>query len=81
MLPALAGAFLGATSIRPGRFNAPGTVIGIYLVAVGITGLQQLGAKSFVEQLFYGGALLISVAISTYAARRRTSQAAPGGSA
>ena len=38
LLPAFAGAFLGATSIRPGRFNAIGTLIAVYLVATGITG-------------------------------------------
>ena len=65
LLPAFAGAFLGATSIRPGRFNAIGTVIAVYLVAVGITGLRQLGAQNYVEQLFYGAALLVAVVLSS----------------
>jgi ribose transport system permease protein len=30
----------------------------------GITGLQLLGADSFVQQLFYGGALILAVALS-----------------
>ncbi|MEA2466852.1 MAG: ribose transport system permease protein [Thermoleophilaceae bacterium] len=71
LLPAIAGAFLGATSIRPGRFNAVGTVLAVYVLAVGITGLQQIGAKFFVESFFNGGALLIAVALSGWAARRR----------
>jgi ribose transport system permease protein len=71
LLPAIAGAFLGATSIRPGRFNAIGTVLAVYVLAVGITGLQQIGAKFFVESFFNGGALLIAVALSGWAARRR----------
>lgn len=71
LLPAFAGAFLGATSIRPGRFNAIGTFVAVYLLAGGITGLQQLGAASYVDQFFYGAALLIAVALSGWAARRR----------
>jgi ribose transport system permease protein len=71
LLPAIASAFLGATSIRPGRFNAIGTVLAVYVLAVGITGLQQIGARFFVESFFNGGALLIAVALSGWAARRR----------
>jgi ribose transport system permease protein len=71
LLPAFAGAFLGATSIRPGRFNAAGTLIAVYLVATGITGLQQLGAQPFVQQLFNGVALLVAVTLARVAAVRR----------
>jgi len=71
LLPAIAGAFLGATSIRPGRFNAIGTVLAVYVLAVGITGLQQLGAPFFIESIFNGCALLLAVALSGWAARRR----------
>ena len=69
LLPAFAGAFLGATSIRPGRFNAIGTLIAVYLVATGITGLQQQGAEPFVQQLFNGAALLIAVTLARLARR------------
>jgi ribose transport system permease protein len=76
LLPAFAGAFLGATSIRPGRYNAWGTLWAIYLLAVGITGLQQIGAEFFIQQFFYGGALLIAVALAGLAAKRRREAAA-----
>jgi ribose transport system permease protein len=71
LLPAFAGAFLGSTSIRPGRFNALGTVIAVYLVACGITGLQQLGAQFYVTDIFNGAALLIAVGLARYASQRR----------
>lgn len=71
LLPAFAGAFLGATSIRPGRYNAWGTFLAVYLLGAGITGLQQMGAASYVEQYFNGGALLVAVALSRWAANRR----------
>lgn len=71
MLPAFAAAFLGATAIVPGRFNAFGTHIAVYFLVAGVVGLQMLGAQSFVQQLFYGGALIVAVAVSG-AVRRRT---------
>jgi ribose transport system permease protein len=71
LLPAYAAAFLGATAFRPGRFNSAGTMLAIYLLATGVTGLQSLGAKFYVEQLFYGGSLLIALAASALVERRR----------
>ncbi len=70
LLPAFAGAFLGATAFYPGRYNVAGTIVAVYLVGVGIIGLQQLGAASYVEQLFNGGALLIAIVVSSLAVRR-----------
>ena len=43
LLPAFAAAFLGATSIAPGRFNAWGALIAAYFLATGVTGLQLIG--------------------------------------
>jgi ribose transport system permease protein len=70
LLPAFAASFLGATAIRPGRYNVAGTVIAVYVIGVGITGLQQLGAQAFAQDLFNGTALLIALIISTIARRR-----------
>lgn len=70
LLPAFAACFLGATAILPGRFNPLGTFIAVYFLVSGITGLQLLGVQNFVQQLFYGGALVIAVAASRYAQRR-----------
>jgi ribose transport system permease protein len=74
LLPAFAACFLGATAIRPGRFNAIGTFIAVYFLVSGITGLQLLGVQNFVQQLFYGGALVIAVALSQIARRRGTTR-------
>jgi ribose transport system permease protein len=64
LLPAYAAAFVGATSIVPGRFNPWGSIIAVYFLATGITGLELHGAESFVQQLFYGGALVIAGALA-----------------
>ena len=70
LLPAFAGAFLGATTIRPGRFNAWGSFVAVYFLVTGISGLQMLGAQSYVQDLFYGGALVVAVGLSRLVRRR-----------
>nr|WP_296776179.1 ABC transporter permease [Rhodococcus sp. (in: high G+C Gram-positive bacteria)] len=70
MLPAFAAAFLGATAIVPGRFNAIGTLVAVYFLVAGVVGLQMLGVPNFVQQLFYGGALIVAVALSALVRRR-----------
>ncbi|MPQ99127.1 ABC transporter permease [Modestobacter sp. I12A-02628] len=74
LLPAFAAAYLGATAITPGRFNAVGTFVAVYFLVSGVVGLQMLGVDNFVQQLFYGGALVVAVALSQLV-RRRTSGA------
>ncbi len=71
MLPALVGAFLGSTTIRPGRVNVWGTVIGVSILAIGIAGIQQFGGAFWVEPLFNGTTLLLSITLAGYAQRRR----------
>jgi ribose transport system permease protein len=72
LLPALVGAFLGTTTIKPGRVNVWGTIFGVLILAVGIAGIQQLGGAFFVEPLFNGTTLVISIALAAFAQRRRT---------
>jgi ribose transport system permease protein len=72
LLPALVGAFLGSTTIKPGRVNVWGTIFGVLILAVGISGIQQLGGAFFVEPLFNGTTLVISFALAAFAQRRRT---------
>ncbi len=64
LLPAFAGAFLGATAITPGRFNPWGTFIAVYFLTTGITGLEIMGLSGWVNQVFYGGSLIIAVVLS-----------------
>jgi ribose transport system permease protein len=71
LLPAFAGALLGATSIRPGRVNVGGTILGILVLAFSFSGVQQMGASFYVEYFFNGGILIVAVGLSVYAAARR----------
>ena len=71
LLPALVGAFLGSTTIKPGRVNVFGTIIGVAILAVGISGIQQFGGSFWVEPMFNGVTLLIAIGIAGYAQRRK----------
>lgn len=64
LLPAFAAAFLGATTILPGRFNPWGAMVAVYFLATGITGLTMLGIPLWVTNVFNGGALILAVTIS-----------------
>lgn len=73
LLPAFASAFLGTTTIQPGRFNPMGTVIAVFFLASGVSGLQLLGAQNYIQDVFYGGALITAVTLSGFVRRGRIS--------
>jgi ribose transport system permease protein len=77
LLPAFAAAFLGATTIAPGRFNPWGSFVAVYFLWTGITGLQLHGASSYVQQLFYGGALVLALALSRLTGGGRATELEP----
>jgi len=72
LLPALVGTFLGTTTIKPGRVNVLGTIVGVLTLAIGISGIQQLGGAFFVEPLFNGATLVVAIALAGSAQRRRS---------
>jgi ribose transport system permease protein len=71
LFPAFAAVFLGATAFRVGRYNVWGTIVGVFLTAVAVNGIALYGAAGWVTPAFNGIALIIAVAVSTLAARRR----------
>ncbi len=71
LLPALVGAFLGSTTIKPGRVNVWGTIVGVVILAVGISGIQQFGGSFWVEPMFNGVTLIVAIGIAGYAQRRK----------
>ena len=79
LLPALTAAFLGSTTIRPGRVNAAGTLLGVAVATIGISGLQQLlPGRFYLEPLFNGLTLVAAITIASLASRRRVAQADAG---
>lgn len=70
LLPAFAALFLGATAIKPGRFNPWGTVIAAYFLLTAETGLELMGYSGWVEQVVSGAALVVAVAAARIVARQ-----------
>lgn len=75
LIPAFAGAFLGATAILPGRFNIVGTLVAVYVVGVAVAGLQQVGVALWVEPVFNGVVLFVAVGLSAWTAQQRKRRA------
>ena len=50
-------------------------MIAVYFLVTGITGLQLLGAQSYVQNIFYGAALVLAVSFSQIVRRRRAARA------
>ena len=76
LFPALTAVFLGATMIKPGKYNVWGTVIGVFFVATSVSGLTLLGADVWVQPVFNGVSLIVAVTLSTLIARSREASAA-----
>ena len=73
-LPGFGAAFLGSTSIVPGRFNPWGTSVAVYFLVTAITGLVFLSISSFIQEMFYGGVLVIAVTLSRLVRTRQEQQ-------
>jgi len=64
LLPAFAAAFLGATQLKHGRFNAIGTLIAVLLLGTGTTGLGLANAPQWSADMFVGVVLIASLAVT-----------------
>jgi ribose transport system permease protein len=64
LLNAFAAAFLGATQIRNGRFNAWGTIIAVLVLGAGQTGLLQIGGAAWTTQMYTGVVLIVALAFT-----------------
>jgi ribose transport system permease protein len=76
LLPAFAAAFLGATQLKHGRFNAWGTLIAVLLLGTGTTGLGLANAPAWADSMFVGVVLIASLAVTGI---QRRSTGAGGG--
>lgn len=64
LLTVIAAVFLGYTAIRPGRFNALGSLVGMLVLAIGTTGIEVLAAPIWMTDVFSGAILFVAVAIA-----------------
>lgn len=72
ILPALAAVFLGATTLRPGTYNIPGTILALFFIAAAVSGLAILGAQPWVTDVVNGVSVVVAVTLSAQFRRRRT---------
>jgi ribose transport system permease protein len=77
LLPAFAAAFLGATQLKHGRFNAGGTIIAVLLLGTGVTGLALANAPQWAGDMFVGVVLIAALAL-TGIQRRSSVSRRPG---
>jgi ribose transport system permease protein len=66
LIPALSAVFLGSTQFKGGRFNVWGTVLALYVLALGVQGLLLLRVPDLFTDFFYGVALIGAVARSRW---------------
>jgi ribose transport system permease protein len=69
LLPAFCAAFLGATTVKPGIYNVPGTIIAVFTLATGVVGLELLGLPFYIDEVFSGAALIVAVVVTRYLRR------------
>nr|WSY49398.1 ABC transporter permease [Streptomyces sp. NBC_00886] len=71
LLPIFAAVFLGSTAFTPGRQNVPGLFVAVLFLAFVSSGLVLLGAPLWASPLVNGAALILAVALSSWALRIR----------
>jgi ribose transport system permease protein len=77
LLPAFAAVFLGSTQFRPGRFNVWGTVLAVYVLAIGVKGLSFVTSVQWLSDMFNGVALAAAVAFAGWRQRASRTVATP----
>ena len=61
LLNAFAAVFIGASSLRPGRFHILGTLIGVLLIGVINNGLSVMGVPTYWQYIVQGVLLVIAL--------------------
>ena len=74
LLPIFAAVFLGATAFTPGRLNVPGLLVAALFLAFVSSGLVMIGAPAWESPLINGAALIVAVALSSWALRLRANR-------
>ncbi|WP_341242184.1 ABC transporter permease [uncultured Nocardioides sp.] len=71
LLDSFAAAFIGASTLRPGRFHILGTVVGVLLIGVINNGLSIMGVETFWQYAVRGIILLLAVFAASFLVMRR----------
>ena len=71
LLDSFAAAFIGASTLRPGRFHILGTIIGVLLIGVINNGLSIMCVQTFWQYAVRGVILLLAVFGASFLVARR----------
>ena len=61
LLNAFAAVFIGASSLRPGKFHIIGTFIGVMLIGIINNGLSVMGVPTYWQYIVQGVLLIIAL--------------------
>ena len=71
-LSAYAVCFLSITTHKAGKFNIPGLMLSILMLAIGFNGLSLLGGPFWMESVFNGIILIVAILTTKSDARSVT---------
>lgn len=74
LMNSFAGALMSSVAFKSGKSNVWGTVCSVLLMAVIVSGLQQMGAAYFVEPLIQGLMLIVAVSWAVITKKNRASK-------
>jgi ribose transport system permease protein len=61
LLNAFVAVFIGASTLRPGKFHVLGTMVGVLMIGVINNGLSVLGVPSFWQYIVQGVLLILAL--------------------
>jgi len=71
LLNAFVAVFIGASTLKPGKFHVVGTVIGVLLIGVINNGLSTLGVPTFWQNIVQGSILILALISASMNSVRR----------
>ena len=72
LLNAFVAVFIGASTLKPGKFHILGTAIGVLLIGVINNGLSVMGVQTFWQYIVQGGILILALISASLNTVRRT---------
>ena len=71
LLNAFVAVFIGASTLKPGKFHILGTAVGVLLIGVINNGLSVMGVPTFWQYIVQGGILILALISASLNAVRR----------
>lgn len=71
LLNAFVAVFIGASTLKPGKFHVVGTVVGVLLIGVINNGLSTLGVPTFWQYIVQGSILILALISASMNSVRR----------